>query len=307
MADDHTIIQDYKEAFRKYAKDGIIDLDNRLKYKFDFQIHRLEGVVKELKGKVPPNRQSQYFITLIKRGSGQKRIGHFNFPIQNNTLMVIPKRVMHSSSYWSMRCSGYVLSFNVDFFLQNAFPRKHIIGKKIFKISLKPFLNISKEQATKLASIFEFIITEHREGRNAKNEMIAVKILELMIQCDRLYTEALTLGDKHIYDENLERFNELIDQHFTEERSVKFYAGALNIHPHHLNFLSKKLTGLSAKATISNRILLEAKYLLSSSTLTVKEIAYKLGFENPEYFYVFFRKEEHMTPTKYREEFNSMP
>jgi len=153
-------------------------------------------------------------------------------------------------------------------------------------------------------SPLQFITTEHREGRNAKNEMIAVKILELMIQCDRLYTEALTLGDKHIYDENFERFNELIDKHFTEERSVKFYADALNIHPHHLNFLSKKLTGLSAKETINNRIILEAKYLLSSSTLTVKEIAYKLGFENPEYFYVFFRKEGHMTPTKYREEFN---
>src|SRR5258708_36073594 len=99
MTDDLTIIREYKEAFRKYTKDGIIDLDNRLKYKFNFQIHRLEEVVKELKGKVPPNRQSQYFITLIKRGSGQKRIGNFNFPIQNNTLMVIPKRVMHSSSY----------------------------------------------------------------------------------------------------------------------------------------------------------------------------------------------------------------
>jgi AraC family transcriptional activator of pobA len=303
MTDDQAILREYKEAFRKYAKDGIIDLDNRLKYKFDFQIHRLEGVVKELKGNVPPIRQSQYFITLIRRGSGQKCIGHFNFPIQNNTLLVIPKRVMHSSSYFSTRCSGYVLSFNIDFFLQNAFPRKHIIGKKIFKTSLRPYLNLSSEQSTKLAKIFEFIITENREGRNAKNEMIAVKILELMIQCDRMYTEALTHGDKHIYDENFERFNELIDKHFTEERSVKFYAGALNMHPHHLNFLSKKVTGLSAKETINNRILMEAKYLLSSSRLTVKEIAYNLGFENPEYFYVFFRKEVHTTPAKYREKF----
>ena len=303
MTDDQTILREYKEAFRKYAKDGIIDLDNRLKYKFDFQIHRLEGVLKELNRNIPPSRQSQYFITLVKSGSGQKSIGHFNFPIKNNTLILIPKRVMHSSTYWSTRCSGYVLSFNVDFFLQNAFPRKHIVGKKIFKASLKPYLNLSKEQAAKLSTIFEFIISEYREGKNAKNEMIAVKILELMIQCDRLYTEALTQGDKHIYDESFERFNELIDKHFTEERSVAYYANALHIHPHHLNFLSKKLTGQSAKETINNRILMEAKYLLSSTRLTVKEIAYKLGFQNPEYFHVFFRKEVQMTPAKYRAQF----
>lgn len=279
-------------------------MDHRLKYKFDFQIHRLEKVVKELKGQVPPNRQSQYFITLVRNGSGRKSIGHYEFPIKKNTLMVIPKRVMHSTSYWSMRCSGYVLSFNIDFFLQNAFPRKHIVGKKIFKISLKPYITTSPKQAAKLADIFEFIIREHKEGKNPKNEMIAVKILELMIQCDRMYTEALSLGDNHIYDSNFERFTELLDKHFSEQRSVKFYAGALKVHPYHLNFLSKKLTGVSAKEAINNRVLSEAKYLLTSTSLSIKEIAYQLGFENPEYFYTFFRKEIDTTPSGYRNKFS---
>ncbi len=303
MTDDLTIIKEYKEAFRKYAKDGIIDLDNCLKHKFDYQIHRLEKVVKELKGEVPPNRMSQYFITLIKTGSGRKSIGHFEFPIKKNTLMVIPKRVMHASSYWSTRCSGFVLSFNIDFFLQNAFPRKHIVGKKIFKMSLKPFLTISNKEADKLAEIFEFITKEHRNGRNPKDEMIAVKILELMIQCDRLYTSAASSGDKPVYDRNFEQFNELLDKHFTEERSVTFYANALKVHPYHLNFLSKKLTGLSAKEAINNRVMLEAKYLLTSTALTIKEIAYKVGFDDPDYFYIFFRKQVNKTPTAYRGEF----
>ena len=303
MTDDLIIIKEYKEAFRKYAKEGIIDMDHRLKHKFDYQIHRLEKVVKELKGEVPPNRQSQYFITLVKAGSGRKSIGHFEFPIQKNTLMVIPKRVMHSSSYWSMRCSGFVLSFNVDFFLQKAFPRKHISGRKIFKTSLKPFLTLTDQQANQLAVIFECIAKEHRNGKNPKDEMIAVKILELMIECDRLYTSAPSPGDKPVYDRNFEQFNELLDKYFTEHRSVTFYADAIKVHPYHLNFLSKKLTGLSAKEAINNRIMLEAKYLLTSTTLTIKEIAYRLGFDDPDYFYVFFRKKAHKTPSGYRGEF----
>ena len=71
MQDDIKIIQEYREAFQKYVKDGIIDMDDRLRYKFTFHIHRLETVVRELEGIVPPNRQSQYFITLVKKGTGE--------------------------------------------------------------------------------------------------------------------------------------------------------------------------------------------------------------------------------------------
>src|SRR5258708_34755464 len=99
MTEDAIILNEYREAFLKYAKDGVIDMDNRLRYKFIFQVHRLENVVRELEGIVPPSRQSQFFVTLVKEGTGEKVIGHFTFPIQKNTLMIIPKRMTHSSKY----------------------------------------------------------------------------------------------------------------------------------------------------------------------------------------------------------------
>jgi AraC family transcriptional regulator, transcriptional activator of pobA len=303
MPEDTRIIDEYREAFRKYAKDGIIDMDHRLRRKFDFHIHRLETVVSELKGVVPPNRQSQYLITLVKKGSGQKTIGHFDFPIKRNTLMIVPKRVMHSSSYWSLQCAGYVISFSIDFFLQNAFPKHLIAGKKIFKISLRPFLTLSNDEAKKLSLIFEYIIAEDNGGENEKNEMIAVKILELLIECDRLFSAPQSPGVEEQFNHTIERFNELLEKNFSIERSVKFYADSLHVHPNHLNFLSKKLTDLTAKETINNRILLEAKYLLTSTSFSIKEIAYKLGFKNPEYFYSFFRKGVQTSPAAYRNKF----
>jgi AraC family transcriptional activator of pobA len=155
MHDDDIIIASYKEAFSKYAKDGVIDMDSRLKYTFDFQILRLEKVVGELNGIVPPTRYSQYFVTLIKTGDGQKTIGNYTFPIQKNTLLCIPKRVMHSSNYGSVQRSGYVLCFNLDFFLQKAFPRKMIMNKKIFKSSVRPYLSLSVSQVKMLEPVFK--------------------------------------------------------------------------------------------------------------------------------------------------------
>lgn len=302
MVDDKIIIEDYTRALRNFTKDGIIDLDNRLKVKFTFQIHRLEMVFKILKGTLPPIRQSHYFLTMVKQGAGQKSVGHFTFPLKKNTLLVVPKRVIHSTK-WSRKCTGYVLSFNLDFFLQKAFPSQHIVNKRIFKRSVKPYLNLSKEQAAMLGDIFEYILIEHQGGTNPKNEMIAVKVLELLILCDRYYSHVHSSDSMEEYDETIERFTELLEKNFAEQKTVKFYSHHLHIHPNHLNFLSKKHTGLSAKETISNRVLLEAKYLLTSSNLSIKEIASRLGFEHAESFHTFFKRKEGRTPSGYREDY----
>jgi len=298
---DQEIIEQYREIFHKYARDGIVDLDKRLRHKFAFQVHRLEHVIKELGGIVPPNRQSQYYIAFIQKGSGEKTVGHFTFPIVKNTLLVIPKRVIHSSKYWSLHCSGYVVMFNIDFFLNNAFPRQLVLNKKVFKNSIRPFLVLSGRQEKILKVIFEHIIAEHRAEDPAKNEMIAIRILELLIQCERFFTEAEALGKEIIYTPLTERFNNLIEQHFTSERSVAFYANALHVHPNHLNAISKKANGLGAKQVIDKRILQEAQYLLKSSYLTVKETAHRLGFENTGYFSSFFRKGAGVSPMQYRD------
>ena len=300
MNNGDVILHEYKEAFNKYAKDGIIDLDKRLKAKFSFQIHRLENFVGEMQGIIPPNRQSQYFVSLIEKGTGQKSIGNFNFSIQEDLLMCVPKRVMQSSQYWSLDCSGYMLSFNIDFFLQKGFPKKLIINKKIFKCSVKPYLLLTLPQVKKIEVIFESMLGECERGCDEKNEFIAVKILELLIECDRFYDKACEDTNNIIYHDILERFNELLEKNYTKQRTVQFYADALHIHPNYLNSLSQKHTGLSAKETINTHILNEAKYLLASSSLSIKEVAYKLGFEHSDYFYAFFRKGLNMSPGQYR-------
>jgi AraC family transcriptional activator of pobA len=75
------------------------------------------------------------------------------------------------------------------------------------------------------------------------------------------------------------------------------------VHPNYLNALIKKNTGLTAKESIQNRLLLESKYLLHSTDLTIKEISNQMGFTDPNYFAVFFKKYENTSPTSYRGSF----
>jgi AraC-like DNA-binding protein len=277
-------------------------MDNYLKHTFSFQIHRLEKVVGAWEGTIPAYRQSQFFILLIKKGTGEKTIDHFSFPIQKNTLLVIPPRVAHSSKYESLDCSGYMLSFDIGFFFRHFFPKNLIANTRVFKKSAKPFMILTNEQVEDLSIIFERLLREYHEQLTDKDEMIAIKVLELLMQCDRYFTDAEPQHNTESYCEVIESFNQLIQAHFSTERSVQFYANALHIHPNYLNFLMKKYTGMTAKQIIVDHIFLEAKNLLSSPSLTVKEISYELGFASPGCFSAFFKKMSNIPPSKYRRE-----
>ena len=297
---DTEIVEKYREVFQQFSKDGIIDMDKRLKHTFGYQVHRLENVIGILNGVMPPNRQSAYYITFFKNGSGSKSVGLFDFPITRNTLFIVPQRVIQATQHQSADCTGYVLNFNIDFFLNNAFPKQLVMDKKVFKSSLRPYLVVTAAQGEKLEAIYELLLSENASAQQWKNEMIATKILELLILCDRFFTDAEAVGEDTIYNPTIEKFNTLIEENFTQERSVQFYADALHIHRGHLNFLMKTHNGLSAKKAIDNRILLEAKYLLANTNDSVKETAHALGFEDVNYFSSFIRKMIGLSPQQYR-------
>jgi len=297
---DEEILEKYREAFERYARDGVIDLDKRLRFKFYFQVHRLEDVVLKLNGIVPPNRQSMYYIMLYKRCAARKWVGVFNFPIKDNTLVLIPKRTIHSTLYECRQCSGYILNFNIDFFLHHAFPRKYIVEKKVFKASLRPWLILSDPDQKMLEGIFEQVVHENVSELRGKNQMIALKILELLIYCDRLFGKAEAIGKVPVYHPQIERFNTLLEKHFSSEQEVSYYAAALNIKPGYLNNLVKRHNGMSVKKVITARLLMEAQVLLATTAFSVSEIAGRLGFPNSNHFTNFFTRKANISPTRYR-------
>jgi len=299
-SNDDIVLEKYRQVYRKYLNDKIIDMDKRMKHPFDFQIYPLETAIPYVNYTVPPSRQTPYWIVLVKKGSGEKSIGSFTFPVKEQTLYIVPKRVLHSSKHWSADTSGYVLLFNIDFFLNNAFPKHLISNKKVLKNSIRPFLYLDKLQTEFLSDMFETILQEHFGNEQERKEMIAIKILEVLINCDRLFSRAEQIGNELYYHPVVERFNSLLEANFMKERTVSLYATALDIHPNNLNFLIREHTGVSAKQTINNRIITEAKYLLAHSDQNIKGIANQLGFEEAHNFSTFFKKNAGISPLAYK-------
>jgi AraC-like DNA-binding protein len=300
MPEDQIRISAFKKALRQYTSEGVVDLDKNYNYKFDFQIHRYEDVLRNSRMAAPPHRWSYYRIGFLKQGEGDVTTGIYKFKARKNTFFVIPSRVITSSKNWATDSQGFVLLFNPDFFLQNNISHQMLANKNWLSGSVRPDIYLDDDQAEEVERILEAILQEKKQKDKANTEFIAVKILELLIMGERLSGQMKTGSENFPVSDLVRQFIDLLDIHFSKEHSVKFYADQLSMHPNHLNALVKKHTGMSAKESIQNRILLEIKYLLHSTKLPIKQIANQMGFNDPNYFTTFFKRFENRSPVSYR-------
>ena len=92
----------------------------------------------------------------------------------------------------------------------------------------------------------------------------------------------------------------MVDDRYSEWHQVQDYAAKIHITPKHLSQTVKQITGRSAKNMIQDRLELEAKRMLLHTELSIKEISFQLGFEDPLYFSGFFKKRAGVSPSSFR-------
>lgn len=98
----------------------------------------------------------------------------------------------------------------------------------------------------------------------------------------------------------VERFMDLVQEHYREERLIGFYADKLCITPKYLSKLVKENTGRSAGEWIESHVILEARAMLQSSDMTIQQIAASLNFPNQSFFGKYFKRATGISPKQYR-------
>lgn len=110
------------------------------------------------------------------------------------------------------------------------------------------------------------------------------------------------IQDFSIVPDISERLNTLVRLHFKQHKKVAFYASRLHVHPNYLNGFIKRKTGLTAKQIIQEAVLIESKALLIHTDLSIKQVAYELGFTDPNHFSSYFKKETGQCAIQFRKE-----
>ncbi|RTL57266.1 MAG: AraC family transcriptional regulator [Sphingobacteriales bacterium] len=299
-AEERTILDDYKKAFQQYRRNkNIVDLDAKLVKRLNFFLVRVEDTLPHLQFSIPPHRQSQFIIAFFTRGKGEITIGNVKVQVTDRTLIFIPGQTINSAKH-SSDTRGYFLIANLNFFLSETFPSQHLKHLNLFRSELMPYVYTGARQGKNLDKIFEAILDEKHHERLNKNEMITLKILELLIVCERFFKKGEKTATSLLPLPVIEYIN-LIQRFYKEQHAVSFYADKLHLHPNRLNALSKRHLLQPAKATIDLKLITEAKSLLANTTLSVKEVAYELGFQSSSHFFRFFKRHTGNSPVQYRQ------
>ncbi|MDR0229995.1 MAG: AraC family transcriptional regulator [Flavobacteriaceae bacterium] len=277
------------------------DLLNDKNTQKDFVIFDLRYILSVRKNMISNDHKHKFYqIMFIKNGSGTHTIDKTEYTIAKGDIFFITPGQSH---HWNLHdnVDGFVINFTNEFILS-------FVSKTDLENELPYLKNLSEynlinvgEHNSRIESIFDKIMYENQLLENSDPLLIKVYLLELLILFKKQIEEHKSFNYKSLQPLKLvKQFETLIEKHFNELRFPKEYAEILNVTPNYLNATCQKVKGQSAGDLIRNRVLLESKRLLISTTMSASEIAYKLSFKDNSYFSRFFKKYVGVAPDEYR-------
>jgi AraC-like DNA-binding protein len=163
-------------------------------------------------------------------------------------------------------------------------------------------ITLNEEAQEKLKLLSAIFMDEFKTTDNIQNEMLLALLKRLISYITRL-ARSEYVPEKKVQEEKyhlIRKFNLLVETHFREEHSVSFYAQQLFKSPKTLSNLFAIYNNKTPSQVIQERILIEAKRLLTYTSKTVKQITFELGFEDVSYFSNFFKKHTSLSPVEFR-------
>ena len=205
---------------------------------------------------------------------------------------------------------GWLLLIHPDF-LWNTPLAKKIKSYDFFQYAVNEALFLSDKEEKTIVDILRNIEKEYQSNIDKfSHELIVAQIEMLLIYAERFY-ERQFLTRKKSTHELLERFEQILMQYFKSEKpmengilTVTSIAEELNISPNYLGTILRLHTNQNTQQHIQNKLIDIAKEKLSSTNLSVSEIAYELGFEHPQSLSKLFKQKTNQTPMEFRALFN---
>ncbi|WP_282115947.1 helix-turn-helix domain-containing protein [Cellulophaga baltica] len=209
-----------------------------------------------------------------------------------------------------LKPSGWLLLIHPDF-LWNTSLAKSIKKYEYFGYNINESLFLSEEEEKNIISILNNIEKEYQSNIDKFSQKIIVSQLELLLNyAERFYERQFITRNKsnhHILDKLEKLLLKYFNQNNLVEQSlptVEKISGELNLSSTYLSSVLKSLTGMSTQQHIHNALIEKAKEQLSTTTLSINEIAYNLGFEYPTSFNKLFKNKTEMSPLEFRKTFN---
>ena len=206
--------------------------------------------------------------------------------------------------------SGWIMLIHPDF-LWNTPLARTIKQYEFFGYSVNEALYLSDREEKKILGIIKNIRQEYNSNIDKFSQGIIISHLEVLLNYAERFYNRQFITRKVSNHKVLMALEDILTQYFNSDAlaqkglpSVQYIAGTLNISSNYLGAMLKNLTGQNTQQHIHNKVIAIAKEKLSTTDLTVSEIAYELGFEHIQSFSKLFKHKSGLSPLKFRSEFN---
>lgn len=270
-----------------------------------FNIFKVEDILLPKRKQVTYSRRDFFKVSLV---TGHSKIHYADkcIEVPESVLVFTNPMIPYHWERISEKHSGYICIFTEAFFSRFG----NIKEYPVFQLTDAAVIPLTASEVPEYTALFSRMFTELQSDYIYKYDLLRNLLMEIVHRAQKMQP---AVGNPTIGSNASERiaalFTELLERQFPIELSNQIimlnspsaFAGQLNIHVNHLNKALKEITGKTTTQLINERLLQEAKVLLKSTNWTIAEIAWSLGFEEPNHFSGFFKNRAKITPMKFRQ------
>ncbi|WP_245681290.1 helix-turn-helix domain-containing protein [Arcticibacter eurypsychrophilus] len=250
-----------------------------------------------------------YNISIKRSFKGKLKYGKKLYDFDDGTMSFIaPNQIISIDSEEERNKDGWSLLFHPDLI------RQYPLGKAIknygyFSYAVNEALHLSDEEEKTIEVIVQSIKKEINSRLDNFSQDVIVSNLELLLSyCNRYYSRQF-ITRKMATNDLLTNFERALNSYFHDNSnlglpSVQKLATELNVSSSYLGDMLRSFTGQNTQQHIHEKLIERAKEILTTTNLTVSEIAYQLGFEYTQSFSKLFKTKTTFTPMEYRNSYN---
>lgn len=253
-----------------------------------------------------------YYAISLKRGVSKMFYGQQEYDFDEGVLYFIaPNQLLRTNNNpdGDINRSGWLLLIHPDFLWGTSLAKK-MKQYEFFDYSVNEALFLSEKEEDILNVIIQIIRQEYHTNIDKFSQDIIVSQIETLLNYSERFYQRQFITRKITNHQILDRLEKLLANYFENDDlimkglpTVQYIADMLNISPSYLSGLLKTLTGQSTQQHIHDKLIEKAKEKLSTTDLSVSEIAYELGFEHSQSFSKLFKTKTQLSPLEFRQSF----
>ncbi|PWJ57304.1 helix-turn-helix protein [Dyadobacter jejuensis] len=262
----------------------------------------------------PINITNDFYSIALKRDFNAKlKYGQQEYDFDEGVMHFMAPRQVLSFEFRTdeeINHKGWLLLVHPDF-LWNTPLSKKIKEYEYFDYKINEALHLSDKEEKLIIGVMHSIAQEYQAKiDHFSQDVIIIQLMLILTYSERFYQRQFTTR-KIANHTLLSQFEELLSAYYRQENfrvhaipTVQYFANELNLSANYLSRLLKHLTGQSTKHFIQEKLIELAKEKLSTTDLSVSEVAFELGFEHLQSFSKLFKSKTDLTPSQFRQSFN---